>query len=47
MIGLDTDVVVLGILLKLDFKPIKHNLRRMKFEWAVKMKEEVVKQYDA
>lgn len=44
MSGLDTDVVVHRLLLKLDCKPVKQKLRRMQ---AMKIKEEVVKHYNA
>lgn len=47
MPGLDTDVVVHKLPLKPEFKPTKQKLRRMKPEWTVKIKEEMVKQYDA
>lgn len=47
MPGLDTDVVVHRLPLGPDCKPIKQELRRMKSEWAMKIQEEMVKQYNA
>lgn len=47
MLGLDAVVVFHRLPLKPDCKPVRQKLRRMKPEWAVKMKKEVVKQYEA
>ncbi|XP_017976461.1 PREDICTED: uncharacterized protein LOC108661977 [Theobroma cacao] len=47
MSGLNTDIVAHKLPLKLECKPIKQKLRRMKPEMLLKIKEEVKKQFDA
>ena len=47
MPGIDTNVVQHCIPTNLTMKPVKQNLRRMKPEWTLKIKEEVEKQYNA
>ena len=47
MPGLDKNVVVHRLPLKQEAKPVKQKLRRLKPEWILKIKEEVVKQYNA
>lgn len=47
MSTLDIDVVVHRFPLRPDSNPVKQKLRRKKPEWTVKIKEEVVKQYNA
>ena len=45
--GIDTDIVQHCIPTDLTMKPVKQNLRRMKLEQTLKIKEEVEKQYNA
>lgn len=47
MPGLDTDLVVHRLPLYPDAKPVKQKLRRMRPEWSEKIKEEVMKQFNA
>ena len=47
MPGVDTDIVQHRIPTNPDVKPVKQKLRRMKPEWALKIKEEVIKQIEA
>ena len=47
MPGLDTDIVVHRLPLKEDCPPVKQKLRRTRPDMAVKIKEEVQKQFDA
>ena len=47
MPGIDTDIVQYCIPTDLTMKLVKQKLRRMKPEWTLKIKEEVVKQYNA
>lgn len=47
MTGLDADVVVHRLPLEPENQSIKHNLRRMKPEWTIKVKQKVVKRYKA
>lgn len=47
MPGLDENVVVHQLPLKPGAKPVKQKLRRLKPEWILKIKEEVIKQYNA
>lgn len=47
MPGLNTDIVVHHLTLKPECKPVKQKLRRVKPEWTMKVKEEVVKQLNA
>lgn len=47
MSGLNTDVVVHCLPLQPGCGPIKQKLRRMKPEWNLRIKEEVVKQLEA
>lgn len=47
MPGLNTDIVVHHLPLRHECRPVKQKLRRMKPEWTMKVKEEVVKQLDA
>ena len=47
MPGLDTDIVVHRLPLKEDCSPVKQKLRRTRPDMAVKIKEEVQKQFDA
>jgi len=47
MPGLDTDIVQHKLPLKEECPPVKQNLRRMKPEMSLKIKEEVKKQFDA
>lgn len=46
MSSLNTDIVMHHLPLKLECRPVKQKLRRMKPEWDMKCKEEVVKQLD-
>ena len=43
MPGIDPDIVQHRILSLLEVKPVKQKLRRMKSEWMLKIKEEVIK----
>lgn len=47
MPGLDTDLVKHQLPIKEGVKPIKQKLRRLRPEWIVKIREEVMKQYNA
>ncbi|MBE2321274.1 RNA-directed DNA polymerase, partial [Solirubrobacter sp. CPCC 204708] len=47
MPGIDTDIVQHFIPTNPEVKPVKQKLRRMKPEWALKIKDEVVKQMNA
>ena len=47
MPGLDEELVVHHLPTKADMKPVKQKLRRMKPEWALKVRDEVIKQYNA
>lgn len=47
MPGLDTDLVVHRLPLYEGAKPVKQKLRRLRPEWMLKIKEEVIKQYNA
>ncbi|XP_012461467.1 uncharacterized protein LOC105781470 [Gossypium raimondii] len=47
MPGLRTDIVVHRLPIKEDCKPVQQNLRRMRPDIALKIKEEVTKQFDA
>ncbi|MBT1649173.1 hypothetical protein, partial [Klebsiella pneumoniae] len=47
MPGIDTDIVQHFIPIDPIMKPAKQKLRRMKPEWALKIKDEVVKQMNA
>jgi len=47
MIGLSTDIVVHRLPVKEGFKPVKQKLRRLKPEWSLKVKEEIIKQFKA
>jgi len=47
MPGLDPDIVQHKLPLKSECSPIKQRLRRMKPEMALKIKEEVEKQFNA
>ena len=46
MTGIDIDIVQHCIPTDPNMKPVKQNLRRMKPEWILKIKEEVEKQYN-
>ena len=46
MLGLSPDIVQHRLRLNLECSPIKQNLRRMKPEMSLKIKEEVKKQFD-
>ncbi|XP_074315648.1 uncharacterized protein LOC141651853 [Silene latifolia] len=47
MPGIDRDIAEHRIPIKPGFKPVKQKLRRMRTEWALKIKEEVDKQFKA
>ena len=47
MLGIDLDIVQHWIPILPEVKPVKQKLRRMKQEWMLKIKEEVVKQLKA
>lgn len=47
MPGFNTDIAVHRLLLRSECKPVKQKLRRIKLEYNMKMKEEVVKKLDA
>lgn len=47
MPGLDTDLVVHRLPLIPGVKPVKQKLRRLRPEWNLKMKKEVMKQFQA
>lgn len=44
---LSTDVMVHKGSIKPEYRPFNQKLRRMKLEWTLNVKEEVVKQYSA
>lgn len=47
MPGLDTSIVEHELPLDPSIKPVKQKLRRLKPEWSLKVKEEVVKEFNA
>ena len=47
MPGLATDIVTHKLAIKPEFTPIKQKLRKLKLEWSLKVKEEVIKQFEA
>ncbi|MGV7343213.1 hypothetical protein PJI17_31435, partial [Mycobacterium kansasii] len=47
MPGLDENLVVHHLPTKPEMKPVKQKLRMMKPEWALKIPDEVIKQYNA
>lgn len=47
MPGLDTDIVKHNLPLKAEFKPVKEKLRRIKPVWLLKIREEVMKEFEA
>lgn len=46
MIGLSTDIVVHYLPIKKGFKPVRQKLRKLKPKWSLKVKEEVIKQFN-
>lgn len=46
MLGLNTDIVMHPLPSRPECRPIEQKLRRMKLEWNVKIKEDVIKQLD-
>ena len=47
MPGIDPTIVQHHVPLLLSSKPVKQKLRRMRLDWALKVKEEVEKQFEA
>ena len=47
MPGLATDIVTHKLAIKPEFTPIKQKLLKLKSEWSLKVKEEVIKQFEA
>ena len=47
MPGLATDIVTHKLAIKPEFTPIKQRLRKLKPEWSLKVKEEVIMQFEA
>ena len=46
MVGLDVTVVVHTLPLKLEAKPVKQKLKRLRPQWLLKIKEEIMKQHN-
>ena len=47
MSGLATDILTQKLTIKPKFTPIKQKLPKLKPEWILKVKEEVIKQFEA
>ena len=46
MPGLATDIVMYKLAIKPEFTPIKQKLKKLKPEWSIKIKEEVINQFE-